>query len=199
MLTAATDIPGPALLSSVTENSTAGGGGSTSGPAPPGTFSSYSAFTSAPSSSQSGTPQPNHRSSAFAPPSRPGPDPFASLSSVSTASKPAAGVLSARGAPVPDDDEWSFSSALPLEAPPQPREHRATVGNGDVKVELYAARAPATANAMSLQFAFSNNTAEPLSELHFQTAVTKVSPRAQWAFISHREGLTRAARGTSCN
>jgi ADP-ribosylation factor-binding protein GGA len=72
-----------------------------------------------------------------------------------------------------DDDDWNFSSALPPAAPAKPKEHRATVSETTLRIELYASRKPATANAISLGFAFSNNAASPMSELHFQLAVTK--------------------------
>lgn len=86
-----------------------------------------------------------------------------------------------------DDDEWSFSSALPPEATPaQPKEHRAVVSNTALKVDMVAVRSLSNgpSPAISMQFAFSNNTAQPITEVHFQLAVTKVSslicPLALW-------------------
>jgi hypothetical protein len=73
-----------------------------------------------------------------------------------------------------DDDEWSFSSALPPE-PSKPKEHQATVSSTNVKIEMIARRAPGNENAINIIFAFSNNVPQPVSELHFQLAVTKVS------------------------
>lgn len=196
-LTNFSDVPGPALLSSMTENSNAGAAAPASGPssaAPP--FSQFASFTS-PSASQSGTPQPPG-SAAFQPPQQTqqqqqpaAADPFAALgASTLTPSKPstpapASSAFSTTPAPAAapapaastnnDDDEWSFSSALPPEAPSLPREHRSVVGNGGVKIELLGNRSPASPNALALHFAFSNNTAQPISELHYQLAVTKVS------------------------
>lgn len=184
-----TDVPGPALLSSVTQNSTAQGAGpSTSTPDP---FSSFNAFNSAPSTSKNNTPQPpNYQQSAFAAPAQAA-DPFAALSSsnlgtgFSSTSKPAtpapapaAAAPPASAAPVSqanDDDEWNFASALPTETPALPREHRAVVSNTALKIDMLANRTTGSSNSINLSFAFSNNTAQPISELHFQLAVTKVS------------------------
>lgn len=183
-----TDVPGPALLSSVTQNSTAQGGGlSTSTPDP---FSSFNAFNSAPSTSKNNTPQPpNYQQSAFAAPAQAA-DPFAALSSssnlgigFSTTSKPATPAPAPAAAPVSaapvsqanDDDEWNFASALPTETPALPREHRAVVNNTALKIDMLANRTTGSSNSINLLFAFSNNTAQPISELHFQLAVTKVS------------------------
>jgi ADP-ribosylation factor-binding protein GGA len=169
-----TNVPGPALLSSLTRNSTAVN-------APPqaltpsnNAFASFSNFTSG---SQSGTPQPPFGTpSAFSPPPPPkqqAGDPFSSL----------APALPARQSPAPtapnqsannEDDEWSFSSALPAEAPSHPREHRVLVSNTFLKIELLANRKISSPNAISMFFSFTNNTAQPVSELHFELAVSKV-------------------------
>ncbi|KAK0673589.1 VHS domain-containing protein [Cercophora samala] len=167
-----TNIPGPALLSSVTQNNTAGGNYSAStstSPAPPPGFSNFSAFNSAPSS-KAATPQPAR--SAFSPPtSKPvSNDPFAQLASLG--SKPATPTPAA--APQNnDDDEWSFSSALPPEAPAQPKEHTAVINNTNLKIDFKAFRAAEGQPQVDLFMLFSNNTPFPVSELHFQLAVTK--------------------------
>lgn len=80
-----------------------------------------------------------------------------------------------------DDDEWSFSSALPPE-PSKPKEHQATVSNTNVKIEMIARRAPGNENAINIIFAFSNNVPQPVCELHFQLAVTKASLSKSSAF-----------------
>lgn len=179
-------IPGPALLSSITQNNSAKGTISTPTPPPPG-FSAFSAFSSAPSASQSSTPQPpSSMQSAFAPPPKaPSADPFAALTSSSFSSKPATPVPAAQSTPVPaaqsalagDDDEWSFSSALPAETPSRPTKHSAIVANTSIKVDMFALRGVIgpSVNSIMMRFSFSNNTAEPVSDLHFQLAVTKVS------------------------
>lgn len=181
------DIPGPALLSSITQNSNAGGG-PVSSPTPP-PFSPFSGFVSQPSTSQSSTPQPSLlQQSAF---SQPPPqqkttnDPFAALASAQLSSskpstpKPATPAIAAPPAPAAtttaDDDEWSFSSALPPEAPSLPAEHKVTVKDQLLQIDMQAKRSPQNPGALALLFAFSNNTPMPISNLHYQLAVTKVS------------------------
>jgi hypothetical protein len=185
------DIPGPALLSSVTQGSTAKGQQAPASTPSPAPFSSFSSFTSAPGS-HSASPQPSQRS-AFSPPSQStASDPFAALSSLS--SKPATPAQPA--AVTNEDDEWNFSSALPPEAPQLPREHRAVVSNTGLKIDMAATRPSSTDPFINLLFAFTNNTAQPISELHFQLAVTKVShPR----FLEVREILTVLGRVTNCS
>ncbi|SPQ24668.1 c20686a7-a84c-403d-83a5-f6f780e231a6 [Thermothielavioides terrestris] len=72
-----------------------------------------------------------------------------------------------------DDDEWNFSSALPPETPQLPKEHKAVVNNTSLKIDMIANRTVDTDPSISLLFAFTNNTAQPISELHFQLAVTR--------------------------
>ncbi|GJC77741.1 putative ADP-ribosylation factor-binding protein [Colletotrichum liriopes] len=129
--------------------------------------------------SQSGTPQPSGMS-AFKPPQQQvlaSNDPFAALGSPVFSSKPATpapppAATAPPAAVANDDDEWSFSSALPPEAPSQPKEHKTTVSDSIVKIEMIAGRT-GTGNAMNLSFAFSNNSAQPITELHYQLAATK--------------------------
>ncbi|KAI1117683.1 ADP-ribosylation factor-binding protein GGA2 [Nemania sp. NC0429] len=167
------NIPGPALLSSLTQNSTAKGPTPTPTPPP---FSPFSGFSSKPSASQSTTPQPPlGQYSAFSqPPSRTS-DPFAALSAGQFSSKPTSPQPSAAAAAPAasnEDDEWSFSSALPPEVS-APREHEAVVSNTVLRINMKAARAPQSPNALSLLFSFSNTSPQQISNLHFQLAVTK--------------------------
>lgn len=153
----------------MTEDNSAKGQVST--PTPP-SFSQFASFSQP--VSQSATPQPPfQQQSAHASPSQPAADPFALLGSMS----------SQRASPVPaqprvptasnDDDEWNFSSALPTE-PSQPKEHQAIVSNTNLRIDMLAQRNPAEPNAIKITFAFTNNLAQPINELHFQLAVTKV-------------------------
>ncbi|KAI0868466.1 ADP-ribosylation factor-binding protein GGA2 [Hypoxylon argillaceum] len=163
-------IPGPALLSSLTQNSTAKGPTPTPTPPP---FSPYSGFTSKPSASQSTTPQPPLGPySAFSQPPQKTSDPFAALSAAQFASKPSTPQPPAAPATSNDDDEWSFSSALPPEAS-SPRDHQVTVSNTLLRVNMKAVRAPQAPNALSLLFSFSNTSPQQIDDLHFQLAVTK--------------------------
>ncbi|KAK3689797.1 VHS domain-containing protein [Podospora appendiculata] len=176
-----TNLPGPALLSSITQGNSAKGPVSTPTPPQSSSFSNFASFTSPPGS-QSTTPQPpQSRRSAFASPPRPAAasDPFAGLGSSFSSSKPSTPVPAASApGPAPtanDEDEWSFSSALPPEAPPQPKEHRAIVSDTFLRIDLVATRRMPGAPAIDLLFLFTNKTTQPVSELHFQLAVTKPS------------------------
>jgi hypothetical protein len=169
LLTTILDIPGPALLSSLTQDNSAKGPVSTPTPPPFSQFASFSQPVS-----QSATPQPSLlQQSVHAPPPQPASDPFAALSAGLSSSQRASPAPPQAPAASNDDDEWSFSSALPPE-PAKPKEHQATVSNTNLRIELRATRSPAAANAINIVFAFSNNIAQPISELHFQLAVTKV-------------------------
>jgi ADP-ribosylation factor-binding protein GGA len=164
------NMPGPALLSSMTQSSTAGA--STPSPAPTGNH--FSSFMSPPSLSQPSTPLPP-MSAGLQPPqkaSTPATDPFAALSSPAFPSKPSTPQPASAVSNNNDDDEWSFSSALPPE-PTLPKEHKATIKEGPLQIDLKAARSPASPNYLGLLFAFSNNTPQPVGDLHFQLAVTK--------------------------
>ena len=68
------------------------------------------------------------------------------------------------------DDEWTFSSSLP----DQPSD--LTVTNSSIKTVFTVSRASDT--EMVIQSRISNNTAQPIGDLTFQVAVTKVCPAA---------------------
>ncbi|KAK4192275.1 VHS domain-containing protein [Podospora australis] len=182
-----TNIPGPALLSSVTQNNSAKSQLS----------SNFSSFGSAPSS-VSGTPQPSSRS-IFSPPPPPqqsqpqtSNDPFAALASLSASPAPAP--APAPAAQSNDDDEWNFSSALPPEPPSQPKEQRAVINNTSLKIELIANRTSNADPAISLLALFSNNTAQPVTELDFQLAVRK-GYELQWTPKSGTLLLPKQSQG----
>ncbi|KAM3510365.1 hypothetical protein MY11210_005929 [Beauveria gryllotalpidicola] len=163
------NIPGPALLSSLTDNSTASTNNTTM-PASSSNLSNQFMSFASPSASQSTTPNPTAPAIA-APPPPPASDPFAALMSRSSSSS-AAGKQPAAA----EDDEWNFSSALPESSATQqqlPCEHRGIITDGSIRAEFLANRATASSPAIDMVFSFSNNTAQPVSELHFQLAVTK--------------------------
>jgi ADP-ribosylation factor-binding protein GGA len=188
-----TSIPGPALLSSLTHNSTSVTAQASSSPLPrPGNaFSSLPALSSG---SQSSTPQPLFASQSISspPPSQPAPppvDPFSSLTSASWSARqspappPPPASAAAHASLANEDDGWSFSSALPPDATVQPREHRLVVSNTSLRIDLTAHRKATMSNAIYCLFTFTNNTAHAVSELHFQVAVMKVgflSPLSTW-------------------
>lgn len=154
------NIPGPALLSSMTEDNSAKG--NLANQTPP--FSQFASF-STPIASQSTTPQPAAQQQPKPPAPQPAVDPFASLAASSTPPPPKPAVSN-------DDDEWNFTSSLPPETPSKPREHKSIVSDGNLRTEFLAKRV-GPSNSINLHFAFTNNTAQPISELHFQLAVTK--------------------------
>ena len=106
--------------------------------------------------------------------------PFASLSSTATTG----------------DDEWAFSSALPPEEPAKSmsQERRGIVSDTLLKIEFLAIR-PAGAPSISISFAFSNNTAHPITEIHSQVAVTKVCCSRRPLFGRGTMTLTTALAG----
>ena len=165
------DIPGPALLSSVTRDNSASGNMSNLS----SSFSQFASFTS-PATSQTGTPQPSLQEQPRPPAHHPAPaDPFASLqlTSTSTPQQSAPTVSNDDG-----DDEWSFSSSLP--PPPaadKPREHRGTINESQLRIDFLANRGGSGPRSIpiTMTFSFSNNSAQALTGLHFQLAVTKVS------------------------
>ncbi|CCE29875.1 hypothetical protein E4U22_004071 [Claviceps purpurea] len=161
------NIPGPALLSSVTQDNTAGG--SMLDQNQTTSFSQFASFTS-PLPSQSGTPQPSLQQQPKPPPANQASvDPFAALASASTPTS----FQQATAASANDDDEWNFSSALPPAASNKPKEHKGTINQSLLRTDYLAGRATGASNSIHITFAFSNNSAQPVTELHFQLAVTK--------------------------
>jgi hypothetical protein len=69
--------------------------------------------------------------------------------------------------PVADDDEWAFSSALPE----QPQD--LVITNSAIKTVFAVTRPNNTELVISSRI--SNTTAQPIGDLTFQLAVTKVS------------------------
>ncbi|KAI2634436.1 ADP-ribosylation factor-binding protein GGA2 [Xylaria nigripes] len=168
------NIPGPALLSSLTENSTAKRTAPVSTPSPSSSYSGFASKPSVISAPQSTTPHlPAAQYSAFSRPiSQKTSDPFAALSSSQFSSKSSAPQPPAAPSASNDDDEWSFSSALPPEAS-TPRDHQAIVSNTVLRIVMKAVRLPHAPNALSLLFSFSNTSPQQIGDLHFQLAVTK--------------------------
>lgn len=187
-----TNLPGPALISSTTEHNSARGPTPTRSPAPPPAiskpdYSSFSAFGSSHSISQSTTPQPSlfqqqqamqAQRQAAAVKQQPT-DPFAALSSPirqSTPQQPApsmfdfASLKAPAPAPAADDDEWAFSSALPEGLPSA---NTILVSETSLSISLHAAREPQTPSIITMSITFSSKSDQPISELTFAAAVTK--------------------------
>ena len=192
------DIPGPALLSSTTENSTARGPTPARSPAPPqipstskADYSAFSSFTSPSPAPQSSKPQPSllqqEQATQASKPQAPTSDPFAALTSPvrqSTPQQPQSTASLFDFGPTPasnpgpapaataDDDEWAFSSALPDE---KPASNIILVSETQLSISLHAYRKPnESGDLITLELKFSNKTDQPISELTFMGAVTKV-------------------------
>ncbi|KAH6721533.1 VHS domain-containing protein [Leptodontidium sp. 2 PMI_412] len=189
-----TNLPGPALISSTVEHSTARGPTPTRSPAPPQPpvkpdYSSFSAFGSSNANSKPTTPQPSlfqqqqalqqHKfQQAQTSSPQPPADPFAALASPrqatpqqSTTSMFDFGNQAAPTAPAAaDDDEWAFSSALPEGLPPA---NTIQVSETALSISIHAAREPQTPSVITMSITFSSKSDQPISELTFMAAVTK--------------------------
>lgn len=191
------DIPGPALISSTTEHSTARGPTPTRSPAPalapaPAVkpdYSAFSGFGSSQPTSKPATPQPSLLQQQEAidsgkPLARAvASDPFAALATPAREATPQQAQPSmfdfgTRQSPAPaaapgtDDDEWAFSSALPEGLPPS---NTIEINNSSLNISLHATREPQNPSIITIALAFSSRSDEPISELTFMAAVTKVS------------------------
>ncbi|TVY80627.1 putative ADP-ribosylation factor-binding protein [Lachnellula suecica] len=182
-------IPGPALISSTTDHSTARGPTPSKSPDPSQphisqpNYSAFSAFgTAAP---KTVTPQPSlfqqqqAAALAKAQPQAPPSDPFAALTSPirqSTPQQPQPSMFDFGNhqPPAPaaaaDEDEWAFSSALPEGLPSS---NTIAVSKTNLSISLHAAREPNSPTVITMSLTFSNQTDQPISELTFQAAVTK--------------------------
>lgn len=74
-------------------------------------------------------------------------------------------------APAADDDEWAFASALP---DVQPAINVFGISDTSLNIMVNAAREPANPSLITLSVSFSNKTDQPISELTFMAAVSKV-------------------------
>ena len=78
---------------------------------------------------------------------------------------------SAAPAPAADDDEWAFSSALPES---QPSSNVLSVSETQLGIVLHATREATNPSVITMNLKFSSNADQPISELTFMAAVTKV-------------------------
>lgn len=136
------------------------------------------------------TPQPtlfqqqqSRQAAAPPPPPQHAIDPFAALASTARSTTPQKSIFdfgnhqpppvapAAVSAPAAaDDDEWAFSSALP-EGPPS---NNITVNDTSLDISLHVTRESAIPSVITMSLSFSNKTEQPISELEFKAAVTKV-------------------------
>jgi len=182
------DLPGPALISSTTEHVTARGPTPTRSPAQSQIptkpdYSAFSAFSSSHPVPQSTTPRPSlfqqQAAPVAPPPKQSAVDPFAVLTSPMRSSTPQQSQPSMfdfanpkpapPAAPAADDDEWTFSSALP-DGP----SNSLSVSETGLSISLHVTREPATPAVITLSLTYSNKTDQPISELVFEAAPSKV-------------------------
>lgn len=133
-------------------------------------------------------------------------DPFAALTSPmrqSTPQQPQPSMfdfanpkpLAAAPAPAADDDEWAFSSALPES---QPSSNTLSVSETQLGIALHATREPTNPSVITMNLKFSSNADQPISELTFMAAVTKVCimSKCMVAFANVYSGLLIETRAT---
>lgn len=211
-------MPGPALMSSTSQYSTARGPTPSRSPAPPAVpskadYSAFSGFSLSQPTSQTTTPQPSliqqqQQKAAIRPQQQPVSGLFASLTSPMGQSVPlqnqpstsaslfdlAQSALPATAIPpaTNDDDEWAFSSALP-ESNGLPSSNSITITDTIINISLHAVRKSPSDPIITMNVHFSNKVAQLITELTFQVAVTKVSykirPRSVDTFAYNSLGL----------
>ncbi|KAL8946713.1 MAG: hypothetical protein Q9222_006927 [Ikaeria aurantiellina] len=190
-----TNIPGPSLLSSATQQSSAKPPTPLPTPQtqqfPPPNKPNYDPFASLTSShptSRSSTPNPAasrpqaNTSDPFAalaskPPQQPSPAPSASMFNFASP-KPSATATptppqQSNGASTSADDDWNFASALPNDNASLPASNELTVSNTSVTVVFKASRTDKSDSPISILASYSNNTSSLITEYTFQLAVTK--------------------------
>ncbi|KAG6020387.1 hypothetical protein E4U41_002865 [Claviceps citrina] len=179
------NVPGPALLSSVTQDNSASGNMLNQSAS---LFSQFASFTS-PTPSQSVTPRPSPQQQQPKPAAPPAyqaaADPFAALAATSSSSSFSSPSTPFSSTPAPppfqhqtaasnnDDDEWNFSSSLPPAGSNKPREHKGTISDSVLRTNFFASRTSSASNSIRIFFSFDNTSSLPITELHFQLAVTK--------------------------
>ncbi len=195
-------MPGPTLISSTSQYSSARGPTPSRSPAIPApsvesakpNYSAFSGLGISQPMAQAATSQPSllqQQQQASKSPHQPASDPFAALatpprqstpqqnqSSISASifnfAKAAPPVTAIPPAPANDDDEWSFSSALP-ESNGLPSSNSITITDSTINIALHATRKSPSDPTITLTVKFSNKVAQLVTELTFQVAVTKVS------------------------
>ncbi|KAL8687896.1 MAG: hypothetical protein Q9224_005022 [Gallowayella concinna] len=189
-----TNVPGPSLLSSNTQQSSA----QVPNPAPvpqsqqskPSSRPNYDPFSSLTGShptSRTGTPGPAIPPSqpvsldpfaalASKPPQHPSPAPSPSMFNFASP-KPRAPsptpLQQSNGASTPADDDWNFASALPADNSSMPLSHELTVSKTSVTVVFKASRMDKADAPISILASYSNNTPSLITEYTFQIAVSK--------------------------
>ncbi|KAL8932498.1 MAG: hypothetical protein Q9216_006811 [Gyalolechia sp. 2 TL-2023] len=194
-LTRCPDIPGPSLLSSATQQSSA----KTSTPAPtpqvqqapPPTKPNYDPFallTNSHPASRSNTPGPSFpqtqpaSSDPFAalaskPAQQPSPAPSSSMFNFASPKLPSSTTTpptqQSNGASTAAEDDWNFASALPADNSSLPSSNELTVSKSAITISFKATRLDKADGSISIAASYSNNTSALVTEYTFQVAVTK--------------------------
>ncbi|KAL8812645.1 MAG: hypothetical protein Q9200_000873 [Gallowayella weberi] len=189
-----TNIPGPSLLSSYTQQSSA----QATNPAPVPqsqqakassrpNYDPFSSLTSSHPTSRTGTPGPAIPPSqpasldpfaalASKPPQHPSPAPSPSMFNFASPKPPAPSstpLQQSNGPATTADDDWNFTSALPADSPSMPSSHELTVSKTSVTVVFKASRMDKPEAPISILASYSNNTPILITEYTFQVAVSK--------------------------
>ncbi|KAL9625101.1 MAG: hypothetical protein Q9160_000830 [Pyrenula sp. 1 TL-2023] len=191
------NIPGPALLSSTIEQSTAKVPTPITSPQPQqprkpdyNAFSSFASPSNPPSKPSTPAPAPlsqlQNKPQPTTAPSQA--DPFAAL--VSPSPRPATPPHPGSKVPIHQqkqpsslldltsdtngasaDDEWTFASSLPESS--LPNSSRIRVHSSAIAIDFLSERKPTTPPSIHITASFSNNNPRPIAGLHFQLAVEK--------------------------
>ncbi|KAL8901762.1 MAG: hypothetical protein Q9207_005034 [Kuettlingeria erythrocarpa] len=192
-----TNLPGPSLLSSSTQQSSAKPFSPAPTPQiqqpPQATKPNYDPFASLTSShptSRSNTPGPlSSKPSAMSsdpfaalaskPPRQPSPAPSQSIFNFASPKLPASTTpqptqhQQSNGASASADDDWNFASALPVDNSSLPTTNEITVSKATVTIVFKARRSDQPDSPISISASYSNNTPSLITEYTFQVAVTK--------------------------
>ncbi|KAH0560038.1 hypothetical protein GP486_003440 [Trichoglossum hirsutum] len=192
-----TNLPGPPLLSSTSQHSSAKPPTPSISPTPQAQEArpDYSAFPSLPSSrppSSTGTAaasqfqqqsaQTQSTIATFPPftsPAQHQASPFQFSQRHPRSSATPSSLLDLTQQPQPqtatnaDAEEWTFSSSLPVAENTPPSSNEIIVTNSSVHILLEVTRPPMSEATILILARFSNNTSQPISDLTFQVAVTK--------------------------
>ncbi|KAL8648782.1 MAG: hypothetical protein Q9226_005851 [Calogaya cf. arnoldii] len=189
------NVPGPSLLSSSTQQSSAKPPTPAPTPqyqqAPSSSKPNYDPFASIASShptSRSNTPGPSYPQAqstsldpfaalASKPPQQPSPAPSPSMFNFASP-KPLAPATpmppqQSNGASTGTDDDWNFASALPADNSSLPTSNEITVSKTSVTVVFKISRTDKAEALISITALYSNNTSSLITEYTFQVAVTK--------------------------
>lgn len=183
------NVPGPALLSSVMQQSSAkspkfaAANSSQPGPSPP----NYDAFSAFNTPAQSRTPQlsllqQKKQQQQQQVPKEPASDPFSILNlpgkpvpnplyNPASQQKQATNITKASNGASPMDDDWNFSSALPDD---MPSKSAIIVSQKGIGIAFQVSRRATNETIIDILARFSNRSSNLITELTFQVAVTKV-------------------------